>query len=138
MTKELVSCLLLVAAGACSKSDTLKPPVKMSAEAQDRSVALHEKMAAVAEKDGSDCAKLAADLHATIVAAQVSVLGSANVVAEMGHDAGDPLPDIAPELGSLDAAHAARVTAANEKMQPSLRACAQDPNLRVALMLLSQ
>ena len=129
-------CFALV---ACNRSESVKaPPVKLSAEAQDRSVSLHEKMASVAEKDGTDCVKLANDLRATIMSEAPPVLGSSSLPGEMGHDAGDPLQEVAAEVAALDPPHAARVLAAKDRMQPALRACAQDANLRDTLKLLSQ
>jgi hypothetical protein len=55
------------AAFSCAKG-TGGPPPPMSAESQDLSVTLHERMAAVAEQDRGHCMKLATDLRAVIEA----------------------------------------------------------------------
>ena len=124
-----------VAATVADGKATERMPT-MSPEAQDHSVTLHEKMAEVADQDRSDCLKLAADLRATIDALSPPVLGSDNLLGEIGRDA-DDLPDVAPEIGALDAAHFAKVDAARSRMQPILQSCAHNPELRVALRQLS-
>jgi len=123
-----------VAATVADGKATERMPT-MSPEAQDHSVTLHEKMAEVADQDRSDCLKLAADLRATIDALSPPVLGSDNLLGEIGRDA-DDLPDVAPEM-----AHWMRLTSRRSmprsRMRPILQSCAHNPELRVALRQLS-
>ena len=105
-----------VAATVADGKATERMPT-MSPEAQDHSVTLHEKMAEVADQDRSDCLKLAADLRATIDALSPPVLGSDNLLGEIGRDA-DDLPDVAPEM-----AHWMRLT--SRRSMPREAACSR-------------
>src|SRR2546428_368465 len=73
--------------------------------------------------------------HHPIVALSPPVLGSDNLLGEIGRDA-DDLPDVAPEM-----AHWMRLTSRRSmprsRMQPILQSCAHNPELRVALRQLS-
>jgi hypothetical protein len=105
-----------------------------SADAQERTTALAERMGQIGVADRGDCGKLATDLRKLADEQKPQLLETSPRAKLQDTDEDEPFLS----ARGLDGAHAARVQAARQQMQPSIDACKTDPDVADAMKRLTR